>query len=151
VANDLAAELARISAELRVQANGGFRVELMRGLRAAAQPLVPAVQEAARRQLPKRGGLNQYEANQKIRVSVSTAARTVGVRLVGKASKGTDTGTWRHPTPELRGYDRSYWKWKEQTYKPATGWWTKTLERESPGIVRGALEAVIVNVSKKLR
>ncbi len=102
-----------------------------RALRAGARTGIPEVRQAARDRLPKRGGLNEYEADQKINVSVTSGARTAGVRIRGKASQRTDTGTWRHPVPSMLGYDRSYWQWTSQTYSPAEGWWSDTWRAQS--------------------
>lgn len=120
-------ELHLLAKRLKTAGAVGVRREMMRGLRAAASPLVPLLQEAARADLPKRGGLNEYVAAKKITVSVTTGARTAGVRLRSKQRGNyTDTGTWRHPV---------FGKWlpgvKSQTYAPAKGWWDKTVEANS--------------------
>lgn len=141
--SNASAQLREIAVRLKEVGDGRvIKRDMARAIRTGAAPLIPAVRAAAEAQLPKRGGLNRYEANQKIRVAVLTGARTAGVRIVGKASTATDTGTWRHPTPELMGYDRSYWKWKEQTYPAAAGWWSKTLERDSRVVTPAVVAAM---------
>ena len=142
-------QLSGIAAALKEAGDRGNLNAMHRGIRAEATPLIEAARSAARSQLPKSGGLNEYEASQKIRTAVLTGARTTGVRIIGKASLATDTGTWRHPDPSMRGYDRSYWQWTEQTYGPAAGWWSDTMRRNSPAataLIMTELEAVAAKI-----
>lgn len=133
--------LHEIAVRLREEANRGARLELNRTIRAAAQPLIAEVRGAAYVSLPKRGGLNEEQGNQRITVSVLTGSTTAGVRLRTRTrgSFQTDKGYVRHPTPTMLGYDRSYWHWVKQDIPQAEGWWSKTLERSgrkyTPAIV----------------
>lgn len=139
-------ELRAISERLKAAGSGDVRLQMIRGLRVAAQPLVPAVGNAALRQLPKQGGLNQQVAGQKVTVSVSTAARTAGVRLKTTApdTAMTDAGFVRHPLPRN---NRS--RWITQSIPAAAGWWSGTLQRLSPAITP-ALVTVMRTVAAQI-
>lgn len=134
--------LRAIAAALKEAGDRGNLNAMRRGIRAESSPLVAAAREAARTQLPKSGGLNEYEATQKITISVLTSARTTAVRIRGRASQSTDNGTWRHPNPRGGG-------WSSQSYPGADGWWTKTMERKAPEatvLIMGQLEAVAAKI-----
>lgn len=135
-------QLAALGARLKVAGGGGLRVQLLRGIKQGADPLVGAVYYAALNQLPKRGGLNVQVAKQKVTVSVRTGARTAGVRMTTTApdTKQTDSGYVRHP---MFG-DRK--KWIKQEIPAAVGWWSETLQRESPKVTKDVL-AVMKEVS----
>lgn len=128
-------QLRRLAVALKEAGDRGNLNALRRGLRGTVAVGIPAVRAAALTQLPKSGGLAQYEATQKIRVAVVTSARSTGVRIIGKASLSTDTGTWRHPIPDGKtGRERTF---VEQSYGPAAGWWTKTWQRQADGLAAG--------------
>jgi hypothetical protein len=136
-------ELAALAARLKVTGSGGLRVQLLRGLKSGAAPLIPLVQQAALNQLPKSGGLNEQVASQKVSVSVRTGARTAGVRLTTTApdTAQTDAGFVRHPTFGRRGKG----EWKSQQIPAAVGWWSKTLANATP-TVAPALNRVMLDV-----
>ena len=117
------AQLAGLAARLKATGDKGLRVELLRGLKEGAKPLVEKVAEAARAQLPKKGGLNEQVAGQKVKVQVRTGARTAGVRLTTSApdTSQTDKGFVRHPVFGSRK------KWVTQQIPAAKGWWSQTL------------------------
>lgn len=133
-------QLAELAARLKVAGARDLRLQLLRGMKAAAKPLVPKVQDAARNQLPKRGGLNEHVGGQRVSVSVRTGARTAGVRLTTTApdTQQTDSGIVRHPVFGNRK------KWVVQKIPAATGWWSATLEREGPSTAPHLLEAMEV-------
>jgi hypothetical protein len=120
---EASAQLREVALKLKAAGVGGLRVELLRGLRAGAKPLIPAVAEAARRQLPRAGGLNEQVAGQKVTVSVRTGATTAGVRLTTTApdTKQTDSGYVRKPVFGHRD------RWVTQQIPGAVGWWSATL------------------------
>lgn len=123
--------LHAIAAELKAQGERGLKRRMNSTLRAAAVPLVDAVREAAREKLPKKGGLNEQQAEQAIRVMVLSGARTAGVRIrtSTRGSMQTDKGFVRHPV---------FGEWKpnmpSQQIPQATGWWSYTLYRKSPEV-----------------
>ena len=119
---------------------------LRRGIRASAAPLVAEVRQSARERLPKSGGLNEFEASQRITVSTTTSVRSTGVRIKGRASQATDTGTWRHPTFG----NRAKGDWVNQSYPGADGWWTKPL-REGGHVTTALVEAQLEAVAAKIR
>lgn len=120
-------------------------VEFQAGLRGAAKPLVPAVQDAARRQLPKSGGLNEQVAGQRVSVRTRMTARTADVRLVTTApdTAQTDAGFVRHPIFGRRT------RWVHQSIPEAAGWWSNTL-RDSGPAVTAALVRVMDDVAAKI-
>lgn len=144
-AANASAELSRIAAALREVGDRGLRLELSRGLRSTAKPLTAAVRDAALRQLPHGGGLNQQVASQRVTVSVLLSARTTAVRLKTTApdTAQTDSGYVRHPVYGNRG------KWVTQSIPQATGWWSKTLAESAP-VVTAALVAVMRDISARI-
>lgn len=141
-------QLHAIAAALKARGERGVKRELTAGLRLGAQPLVSAVRGAAAVSLPRRGGLNEWEADQRITVSVLTGSpRTAGValRTRTRGSMQTDNGYVRH-----RYFGTWYPNAPSQQIPEAIGWWSKTLERESPAI-RPLLVAVIEKVSGEIQ
>lgn len=113
-------------------------------MRVGAQPLVPAVHDAARAELPKSGGLNELVAGQKITVSVRTGANTAGVRLITKASaaRQAEEGAVWHPVWGHRD------RWKPTDVRP--GYWSNTLTERSPEVTP-ALIAVMARVAGEIQ
>lgn len=111
-ANDFLA----VSKKLKAAGEGGLRKEFHKAIQQAAKPLVPKVREAARRDLPKGGGLNERIARKPMRVQTRTGAKTAGVRIVGsKVDPRINQGRVYHPVfghkpgvvqqvPEAAGY-----------------------------------------------
>jgi len=116
-------QLAALAVRLKATGDKGLRVQMLRGLKKGADPLVFKIQEAATDMLPKGGGLNLQVAAQKVKVQVRTGARTAGVRMTTTApdTKQTDSGFVRHPVFGNRK------KWITQQIPAAKGWWSKTL------------------------
>ena len=139
-------ELPLLAARLKAAGAVTVRAEMIAGLKTAAKPMVPLLQESARDSLPKKGGLNTYVGAKPIKVSVRTTGRTAGVRLgYGTASgrgigRYSNTGTWRHPV-----FGNRKAKWAETTYEAGAGWWDKTIEKhgdEAKAAANGVLRAV---------
>ena len=99
------AQLAALAVRLKTAGDKGLRVELLRGLKEGAKPLIESVAKAAEAQLPKKGGLNLQVAGQKVTASVRTGARTAGVRMTTTApdTLQTDKGFVRHPVFAHKG------------------------------------------------
>lgn len=138
------AQLRQIAVALKETGDRGNMNALRRGIRAEAAPLVGAVREAALAKLPRSGGLAQYEASQKIRVAVLAGARTTGVRIIGKASQQTDTGSVRHPV-----FGKWYPNQPAQRIPEAAGWWTETLRRRSPAatvLIKAELDKIAAKI-----
>jgi hypothetical protein len=142
-------ELHALAARLKAESAGGLRLQMLRGLKEAAAPLVGDVHDAALTQLPHRGGLNEQVAGQKVTVSVRTGARTAGVRLVTRApdTAQTDAGYVRHPTFGRRGKG----DWKTEKIPNAAGWWSNTLQRKSGVRVTARLHRVMLDVGAQLQ
>ena len=125
-----------------------LRAQLLGSIRAAAKPAIEATREAARSTLPKSGGLNEYIAAEKIKVSTRMTGPRVGVRIVAQSGQwNIDQSEVRHPV-----FGRSNRPWT--TTKIATpGWFEKTLTREAPkaiGPISAAMEAVAIEAMGRL-
>lgn len=143
--------LHTIAARLRAEGEVGVQREMAAALRLAVRPLIAQVRGAAYVSLPRRGGLNEEQGNQRITTSVLTGARSAGVRLRTRTrgSMQTDQGFVRHPVPS-RGAPRADWRWVQQEVPQAEGWWSKTLERESPALTP-ALVKVMDGISARIQ
>lgn len=142
------AQLRAIARQLKDVANGReLKLEMTRGLRAGAAPLVADVKRAAEEKLPKRGGLNKKVAKERVTVSVRTGAKTAGVRLTTKApsTAETDQGFVRHPLP---GNDRS--RWVTQSIPEAAGWWSQTLAHGASSVTP-ELMSVLGRIAEKVQ
>ena len=143
--SDASARLTRISAALKEAGDRENLNALRRGLRAGAKPLIPAVQAAARDQLPKAGGLNEIVASRRVSVRTRLASRGAAVTLQStnaRSNAQTNSGYVRHPIFGGK-------QWITEQIPNAQGWWTKTLEEKAPD-VRHALEASLDEVSAKI-
>lgn len=131
-------QLHLIAAKCKQTGAGGMKLALVRDLRVQAQPLVSAVRESARENLPRAGGLNESQARQSIRVSVLTSARNAGVRIRTrtKASFQTNDGYVRHPVPK----DRS--KWVRQELPRAANWWDRPLNAAGPAVTASVIRSI---------
>ena len=138
-------ELPLLAARLKAAGAVGVRAEMVAGLKAAAKPMVPKLQESARNSLPKAGGLNEYVAKRKPKVSVRTTGRTAGVRIRSQVKGNyTNTGQWRHPVFGNRK------KWAEETYEPAAGWWDRVVKADD-GETKAAAVAVLKTVAAQVQ
>ena len=142
------AQLAALGKRLKQAGARDLRLELIRGLKAGAAPIVPAVKQAARDQLPKSGGLNEQVASQKVTVSVRLAGKTAGVRLQTTApdTAQTDSGFVRHPIYGRRGKGQ----WRTQSIPRARGWWSQTIPKKAPEVT-AALTAAQTRVGAKVQ
>lgn len=122
---DASRELADLAKRLKAAGESGVRREMVRSLKAAAQPMVPKLREAALADLPRRGGLNERVANHPIKVSVRTSGRRMGVSIRAQWT-ATNKATWRHPVFGNRE------KWVTQTFSRAGGWFDKTAQANTP-------------------
>ena len=125
-----------------------LRAQLLGAIRVAAKPAVEATRQAARSTLPKRGGLNEYIAAEKIKVSTRLTGPQVGVRIIAQSGQWSgDQSEVRHPV-----FGRRNKPWT--TTRVATpGWFTGTLTRETPKIMGPmyvAMEAVAAEAMGRL-
>lgn len=126
-----------VSKRLKQLGETGLRKELHRAMGQAAKPLIPKVKEAARRDLPKAGGLNERIARKPYRAQTRTGAKTAGVRIVGtKVDPRINQGRIAHP---VFGRPSST---VVQQVPEARGYFDETLAKEGPA-VRDELLAVI--------
>ena len=115
----------------------GLRRDTLRAMRVGAAPLREAVEESAKDNLPKRGGLNMWVAASKIVVRNSLTGNKVGTRIVASKAGGrkgshdiaaTDAGSFRHPV---------FGKWRKNVppQQITPGWFTKPLEKAAPVVM----------------
>ncbi len=106
-----------------------LRKELHKVVRDTAKPLIPKVREAARRSLPRQGGLNERIARKSYRAQARTGERTAGVRIVGtKVDPRINEGRIFHPVFGRR------LPIKPQIVPAARGYFDETLSREGPAV-----------------
>ena len=137
-------QLAALTRRLKAAGEGGLKRDMLRGLREGAKPLVETAHASALENLPKKGGLNEIVAAQKIVVRTRTSGGNPGVRVVGVSRehlKDMDAGRLRHPVFGNRK------AWVTQQIKP--GWWSDALMAEVPK-VRRALIAVLAETARKV-
>jgi hypothetical protein len=132
-----------------------LRAQLLSGIRMAAKPAVEAARQAARDQLPKKGGLNTFVADTQITSRTRLTGPRVGVRIgVNKGAPGSkahraygaNKGVINHPV--FGHLDRR----AEQTLS-SSGWFDKTLQDQQPvmtAAVRAAMEAVAIEATRRL-
>jgi hypothetical protein len=120
-----------IATRLRVEGERGQARRMNKVIRGAAGPLVSAVRAEARRRLPHEGGLDEQQASQAIRVSITTGSRSAGVRIRTRTrgSVQTNKGFVRHP---VFGTWRA--KMPNQQIPGAAGWWTDTMTEGSAAV-----------------
>ena len=137
-----AQDFYKLSKSLKAAGRTELRKELTKGMQRAAKPLIADTREAARRDLPHRGGLANLVAKAPQRVQVRTGASTDGVRIVVGAGRSGARATSlfgyvRHPTFGHRD------RWVRQSVTP--GWFDRTLDNAAPRVrpdIEAALEAV---------
>ncbi len=148
-------ELALLAIRLKAAGDGGLRRELLAGLRGAVRPIIPELQAAARADLPKGGGLNEWVAASKFTVRNRLSPFTAGVQIVNQSKTGTsrrggggsvqfgsDRGVVRHPV--FGHKDR---RWSET--KVHGGWFTDTVEQHLPQVT-AEVTAVLAKVAADL-
>ncbi len=140
------AEIAALGRAMQAAAATELRKELLAGIRTAARPMVDAVRQAARDELPKAGGLNERVASSPIAVRTRLTGTSAGVRIVntakveqgrrgGTVDFGTDTGRLRHPVFGHRD------RWVTQPLS-TSGWFSKTLDEKAPEAAPEVLAAM---------
>ena len=131
-------EFRRLARALKTAGEIDLRKHLTRQMQAAAKPLIPQARAAARRDLPRRGGLAERVAGAPMRVTARTGQRDPGVRVIvgkrrGSGARAANAGTVRHP---VFGTDR----WVSQEVTP--GWFTQTMEDGAPTVRPGVEQAI---------
>lgn len=130
-------DLQRVGKALKDAGAKDLRNELLRRLRDEGKASIVDVRAAARRELPKRGGLADLIGGSKFATRTKVSGTKVGARVEGTSGKHKleflDQGTVKHPV-----YGRG--KWVTQTIR--TGWFSETLEGHAPRIRRGMQETL---------
>lgn len=146
--------LARLSRALKAAGRNDLRKDLLRGIRKASKPMIPAARAAAAEALPHRGGLAEEVSGAKWVVRTRLQGRGAGVRITGAWTSGgrqhdlakMDTGLLRHPTwgHPVHGPGAI---WVAQSIRPR--WFSDAMEKLAPEI-RQELVNVIDEVAKRL-
>lgn len=124
-----------------------LRKELNKGLRNAAKPLLRVAKDAARTNLPQRGGAAAFIAGKKSRVTVKTGANPgVSVAILKQDPRLDSQGRLAHPVFNRRRADgkRVY---AVQKIRP--GIFSRALEFSAPD-VRNELVDVIDDMAKRI-
>ncbi len=127
----------RLSKALKAAGETGLRKDLHKAVRDAAKPLIPKVREAARRELPTRGGLNERLARKPYRAQARTGIKTAGVRITGSKvdPRINDAGRIGHPVFGRKGKAKNGGKnFVVQNFPEAKGYFDETLTREGPAV-----------------
>lgn len=142
-----AAKLGAVAKRLKETGDKDLRKELYRGIQRAAKPVRPALVEAARRNLPKRGGVNEYVAAY-LKTRISTLANRpndAAVRVTTTRKdvdiRGINRGRLRHPVFGNRKV------WADTRVK--AGWFQETVKAEAPAI-RAEIVKVLDEVAEKI-
>lgn len=135
-------DFAKLSRALKEAGRGELRKELNKALRKAAKPLIAKTRDAARTQLPHRGGLANAVAKAPQRVQIRTGATTAGIRIVASGPvRGANAGRIRHPVYGNRTV------FVEQDVPG--GWFDETLSHSADEVIP-AIEAAMNDVIEKV-
>lgn len=145
------ADFYQLSKVLKAAGRTKMRSELGKRIRKAGKPMVQVVHDAARAELPRRGGLNEVIAKRPVRV-VTRTGRDPGIKLVmPKTQSGYLFGDIQHPvfekdkdTRKSRKGQPGETKWVPQHIGP--GEWFDGSIVEHSDLVRGPLEEAIQSV-----
>jgi len=139
-----AEQLVRLAAAVKLTGDKELRKDMLRGLRAAAKPMVASIKEEAVADLPHTGGLGEWVAKSRISPRTRTTGKSAGVRITGAKSghdlEAINRGQLRHP---VFGHNR----WVSQTV--SSGWWERGAMREA-GAVRRDLIVAMEEVAARL-
>jgi hypothetical protein len=159
VADDYAAELESLAAELRRQADGKLFASMTKAMRDGVEPAQQRIRAGIPDYIPKRGGYAATVAGDlDLPISVSTTGKEPGVSISARAAgqTGGRHGTGRRRYKRLDGGvlwhpvfgDRD--NWKEQAVTP--GFFTVPCEDAEPEVTRNlaaALQDVADEVDRK--
>lgn len=137
-----ARQLASIGTRLKETGNGQLRRELLAGVRNAVKPVIPDIQDSARRYLPRGGGLAGLVASQKFAARTSLASGKVSITGAGmKEMTDIEAGRLRHPVFGNRGV------WKAQRVTPR--FFSRPIEDHLPEVKAG-IERVMSETASKI-
>lgn len=152
----------KLSKALKAAGRTELRNELNRRMKEAGRPLIPEIRAAARRELPRRGGLAERMAKRPIQV-VTRTGKDPGVRLVmPKTQEGYNDGVIRHPV--VRKGNRKLRKgefgprnkpvpWVAQRVGPGR-WFDDTIVANRSKVLpllEKAIQSVIDDIARKAR
>lgn len=142
-----AEDLLRLSKALKAAGQSELRKELHKTMRDAAKPIIPEIREAARKQLPSTGGLNERIARKPYRAQVRTGVKTAGVRITGtKVDSRINQGRVAHPVFGRPGST------VVQQVPSADGYFDDTIRERGPEIrdeLRAAFQDFLNRLARK--
>ena len=149
-------DLLRLSKALKAAGQTELRKELHKTMRNAAKPVIPAVREAARKQLPTAGGLNERIAKKPYRAQVRTGAKTAGVRITGsKVDPRINQGRVWHPVFGRKGKAKNGGRNAVVQQVPsADGYFDDTIRERGPEIrddLRAAFQAFLNRLAREVK
>lgn len=118
-------------------ADRGVKTAIRKAVVRTTKPLRYKIRDAAKSELPKRGGLNTWAArvpSAKTRFSRRMSGVSVVMRRKGADVAALNRGRARHP---VYGNKKV---WATTEFKP--GFFSETAKREAPGIVRDLDDAI---------
>jgi hypothetical protein len=140
-----ASDFFKLSKALKAAGQKGLRDELHKSVTEAAKPLIPKVREAARRELPAAGGLNERIAKKPYRAQARTGIKTAGVRITGSKvdPRINNAGRIGHPVFGRKGKAKNGGRnFVVQTVPSAKGYFDETLSREGPAVREAVVAAM---------
>lgn len=133
-------ELKRLALELKEAGRNDLRLQMMRGLRKAAQPAKEAVQQSAREELPKAGGYAELVADSiAVRMRLTGKSANIRVQAVHQDYR-VNQGILRHP---VFGHKEQQWVNQEVP----VGWFTRPLLAMAPEVT-AAMTAVMTETAR---
>jgi hypothetical protein len=141
-----AEQLAELAALLKRLDDRELRKRMLAGLREAGKPLARAAEDAARANLPRGGGLNEWVAGSKFAIRTKTTGKSAGIRVVatkrGHDLVGMNAGVVRHPVFGI-------WRPATPPTRIRPGWWQDAIEGHADQ-TREALGEVLDDISAKI-
>lgn len=140
-----ARNLEKLSKKLKAAGDATLRKELYAGINRATKPAKTAIKEAARRELPKKGGLNEFIAKSSVTTRTRGGGKNPGVQIVAKKKghdiRAIDRGRLRHPVWGNRRV------WVTQQIKP--GFFTDTIGAQINDLRRAVIK-VLDDIARKV-
>lgn len=136
-------QLEIVAARLRAAGDGRLKNRLRASVRSAAAPLVADVRQAARKDLPKKGGLNEWVASGRFTTSTLLSANNVGVRIIRKGQFNGEAQTFRHPVFGV-------WRPKVPPQRVDVSWFYTTLAERAPEKTLPAIRAAFEQIAREI-
>lgn len=130
-ATEGAEQMRAIAIQLKELGDRKLKLEFGKALTAAAEPLRVKLPVSARHTLPSRGGLAEWVASAKIRISrMQTGRVRVSARQRYQIQTMDSPGIVRHPVFKRKGEEGRRTVWQSQKITP--GWFSRPAEETRP-------------------